>query len=85
MVSIVDNWSAHKSDHLCDWLASRDLQLEFGLPYSSDLNRIELCWAKVKAKLRAAKARTLLAAVRNALRSVSQQILSIGFIIVAIR
>ena len=45
-------------------------------PYSPDLNPIEKCWSKVKAALRAAKARTfdaLLDALRDALRDVSSE------------
>ncbi len=74
-IVLLDNLSAHKSDHSRATLEARGVQVIFLPPYSPDLNPIEQCWAKVKQALRAAKARTwdeLLAAVRNALLSVSQ-------------
>lgn len=74
-IVLLDNLSAHRSDHVRTALHARGVQLIFLPPYSPDLNPIEKCWAKVKAALRAAKARTwddLLVAVREALLSVSQ-------------
>ncbi len=71
---VMDNLSAHKSDHVRATLEARGVQVIFLPPYSPDLNPIEKCWAKVKQALRAAKARTwddLLVAVRDALWSVS--------------
>jgi transposase len=55
----VDNLSAHKSARIAQLIRARGARLEYLPPYSSDFNPIELCWAKVKAALRAAKARTL--------------------------
>lgn len=75
-ILLMDNLSAHKSDHARAVLEARGVQVIFLPPYSPDLNPIEKCWAKVKQALRAAKARTwddLVKAVRDALRSVSQR------------
>lgn len=73
-IVLMDNLSAHKSDHVRATLEARGVQVIFLPPYSPDRNPIEKCWAKVKQALRAAKARTwddLLVAVRDALLSVS--------------
>jgi transposase len=74
-ILLMDNLSAHKSDQVRAALQARGVQLIFLPPYSPDLNPIEHCWSKMKAALRAAKARTweeLVAAVREALLSVSR-------------
>jgi transposase len=74
-ILLMDNLSAHKSDQVRAALEARGVQLIFLPPYSPDLNPIEHCWSKMKAALRAAKARTwedLVAAVRDALLSVSR-------------
>jgi len=74
-ILLMDNLSAHKSAHVRTLLEARGVQLIFLPPYSPDLNPIEKCWAKMKAALRAAKARTwddLVAALRDALLSVSR-------------
>lgn len=74
-ILLMDNLSAHKSDHARATLETRGVQVIFLPPYSPDLNPIEKCWAKVKQALRAAKARSwddLLVAVREALLSVSR-------------
>jgi transposase len=74
-IVLADNLSAHKSPEAQRLIEVRGAQLEFLPPYSSDFNPIELCWSKVKAALRAAKARTfedLLDALAKALRSVSR-------------
>ena len=55
-------------------IEAQGVRVEFLPPYSPDFNPIELCWSKVKAALRTAKARTLdalLEAVATALRSIS--------------
>jgi transposase len=57
-ILLMDNLSAHKSASARAALEARGVQLIFLPPYSSDLNPIEQCWSKVKAALRAAKART---------------------------
>ena len=75
-IVVLDNLSAHKSARISQLIAARGARLEYLPPYSADFNPIELCWAKVKAALRAAKARTLdalIAALANALRAVTPQ------------
>ena len=57
-VVLIDNLSVHKSEVTQHYIAARGARLEFLPPYSSDLNPIELCWAKVKTVLRKRKART---------------------------
>ena len=73
-IVILDNLSAHTSETIRQLIEARGARLQFLPPYSPDFNPIELCWSKVKAALRAAKARTLdalLAALAKALRSIS--------------
>lgn len=73
-IVLLDNLSAHKSAEAQRLIEARGAQLLFLPPYSSDLNPIELCWSKVKAALRTAKARTfeaLLEALAAALHAVS--------------
>lgn len=75
-IVVMDNLSAHKAAHIEPLIAARGAQLLYLPPYSPDLNPIEKCWAKLKAYLRAAKARTfdaLIEAIAKALRSVSPQ------------
>jgi transposase len=74
-IVLADNLSAHKSAEALRLIDARGARLEFLPPYSSDFNPIELCWSKVKAALRTAKARTweaLLEALASALRAVSR-------------
>lgn len=73
-IVVMDNLGAHKNAHARQTIESRAARVEFLSPYSPDFNPIELCWAKVKAALRRAQAATadaLLAALADALRSVS--------------
>jgi transposase len=73
-ILVMDNLSAHTGDTIRQLVEAQGVRLEFLPPYSPDFNPIELCWSKVKAALRAAKARTLdalLEAVAQALRSIS--------------
>ena len=73
-IVVMDNLSAHTGETIRQLIEARGARLEFLPPYSPDFNPIELCWSKVKAALRAAKARTLealLEAVAKALRSIS--------------
>lgn len=73
-IVIMDNLSAHKSHRVRELIEARDAQLEYLPPYSPDLNPIELCWSKVKAVLRTAKAKTagaLVDAIRLGLLSVT--------------
>lgn len=55
---LIDNLSAHKAAPITAWIERCGARLHFLPPYSPDWNPIELCWAKVKAALRDAKART---------------------------
>jgi transposase len=71
---VMDNLSAHTGHAIRQLIEARGARLEFLPPYSSDFNPIELCWSKVKAALRTAKASTfeaLLEALALALRSIS--------------
>ncbi len=55
---LIDNLSAHQSNAIRQRIEACGARLHFLPPYSPDWNPIELCWAKVKAALRKAKART---------------------------
>jgi transposase len=73
-ILVLDNLSAHTGETIRQLVEAQGARLEFLPPYSPDFNPIELCWSKVKAALRAAKARTLEALVEaaaQALRSIS--------------
>jgi transposase len=73
-VVLIDNLSSHKGLSIQAAIEARGARLFFLPPYSPDLNPIELCWSKIKAALRTAKARTgeaLLDAFANALASIS--------------
>jgi transposase len=65
-VVLIDNLNVHQSEGTERLIGARGARLQFLPPYSSDLNPIELCWAKVKTMLRKLKARTVEALV-NAL------------------
>jgi hypothetical protein len=56
---ILDNLPAHKSEKAKMILKQRGAWFLFLLPYSPDLNPIEMAFAKLKAHLRSAKARTI--------------------------
>ena len=80
---LLDNLSVHKGSPVRSAIEARGAQIIFLPPYSPDLNPIELCWAKVKTALRAAKARTwdaLVDALASALRSVSPDDVEAWFI-----
>jgi transposase len=71
---IMDNLAAHKQVRIREAIEARGAQVVFLPPYSPDFNPIELCWSKVKARLRQAKARTfdaLVEALCEALRAVT--------------
>lgn len=75
-VVVMDNLAPHKHAVIRSLIAARGATVEFLPPYSPDLNPIEHCWAKVKAALRQAKARTfeaLVDALADALRAVLPQ------------
>ena len=56
---ILDNLSTHKIQNVRQLLSSRGIGLRYLPPYSPDLNPIEQAFAKLKAHLRQAAARTL--------------------------
>jgi transposase len=58
-VVILDNLSSHKSEKAKAILKARGAWFLFLPPYSPDLNPIEMAFAKLKAHLRTAKARTI--------------------------
>lgn len=71
---VIDNLSAHKGEPIGRLIEDCGARVHFLPPYSPDLNPIELCWAKVKTALRAAKARTfdaLVNALCDALRTIN--------------
>jgi len=73
-IVIVDGLPAHKAARVAQAIQACGARLQLLPPYSPDLNPIELCWAKVKTALRAAKARTFEAvveALKLALQSVT--------------
>ncbi len=57
-VVILDNLAVHKSTKAAQCLRRRGAWFLFLPPYSPDLNPIEMAFSKLKAHLRAAKART---------------------------
>ena len=71
---ILDNLSTHKIPSVERLLSARHVAVRYLPPYSPDLNPIELAFAKLKAHLRQAAARTLedlMDAVAAGLRSFS--------------
>ena len=73
-VVILDNLSAHKNAETIGLIMEAGVRVKFLPAYSPDLNPIEKMWSKVKAFLRAAKARTQAAlwdAIAKALASVT--------------
>ena len=73
-IVVLDNLSAHKNQETRDLIESVGAELWFLPPYSPDLNPIEKMWSKIKAILRALKARTekaLINAIAKALEAVT--------------
>jgi transposase len=73
-IVVMDNLPSHKVSGVRELIEEVGAQLWYLPPYSPDLNPIEKIFAKVKALLRKAKARTdsaLYRAIRNALRNVT--------------
>jgi transposase len=73
-VVVLDNLSAHKSEAARTAVEAAGGRLLFLPPYSPDFNPIELAFAKIKARLRAAAERTpdsLFAATATAIDAVS--------------
>ena len=58
-IVIVDNLSAHKVAGIHGAIARAGATLWYLPPYSPDLNPIELCFAKLKALVRAARCRSV--------------------------
>ena len=73
-IVILDNLSAHKSQHARELIESVGAELWYLPAYSPDLNPIEKMWSKIKSILRAFKARTkdtLIHAIAKALENVT--------------
>jgi transposase len=74
-VVVMDNLSSHKTRAVRAAFAAAGVGVVYLPRYSPELNPIELCWAKVKGRLRAVGARTregLRVAVAEALASVER-------------
>ena len=74
-VVILDNLGAHRAREVREAVEARGARLLYLPPYSPDFNPIELAFAKLKASLRRAGARTreaLEAAIRDGLAAVTQ-------------
>ena len=75
-IVVLDNLSSHKNQEAKEMIQKAGGEVRFLPPYSPDLNPIEKMWSKVKASLRATKARTqetLLQAIGHALNQVTPQ------------
>ena len=58
-IVVMDNLGAHKVDGVAECIQRTGASLLYLPPYSPDFNPIEKCWAQLKQRLRAAKARSL--------------------------
>lgn len=58
-VVVMDNLSSHKVEGVRALIEAAGAELLYLPPHSPDFNPIEKCWAKLKQKLRALKARSL--------------------------
>jgi transposase len=73
---VMDNLGAHKVDGVRELIEQTGASLCHLPPYSPDFNPIEKCWAQMKQKFRALKARsviTLQPALREALATLTPQ------------
>jgi transposase len=73
---VMDNLGAHKVDGVRQLIEQTGASLCYLPPYSPDFNPIEKCWAQLKQKLRALKARsviTLQQALSEALATLTPQ------------
>jgi transposase len=73
---VMDNLGAHKVDGVREIIKQTGASLCYLPPYSPDFNPIEKCWAQMKQKLRALKARsvtTLQQALGQALATLTPQ------------
>lgn len=57
-ILVLDNLGAHRASRIEEMAAGRGARVIWLAPYSPDFSPIELMWSKIKAALRAAKART---------------------------
>lgn len=74
-IVVMDNLSPHKSACIAEAIEAAGAEVWFLPPYSPDFNPIEKMWSKIKAFLRAAKARSyeaLLEAIAAALKTVTE-------------
>lgn len=58
-IVVMDNLGAHKVDGVAECIRQTGASLLYLPPYSPDFNPIEKCWAQIKQRLRALKARSL--------------------------
>lgn len=75
-IVIWDNIGIHDDQEIAETIAARGARLEFLPPYSPDLSPIEPAFSKMKAWLRAAKARVadaLVSALDEALSAITPQ------------
>ena len=75
-VVVMDNLSSHRGGKVRELIEGKGCELLYLPPYSPDLNRIEEAFAKLKALLRKAGARTreaLIEAMGRALEAVTAQ------------
>jgi len=73
---VMDNLGAHKVDGVRELIEQTGATLCYLPPYSPDFNPIQKCWAHVKQKLRALKARSVPAlqqALHEALATLTSQ------------
>lgn len=73
-IVVLDNLSAHKSQHVRELIESVGAELWYLPAYSPDLNPIEKMWSKIKSILRTLKTRTekaLITAIAHALKQVT--------------
>jgi transposase len=57
-ILVLDNLGAHRASRIKEMAEGRGAQVIWLAPYSPDFSPIELMWSKIKAAMRAAKART---------------------------
>ena len=70
-VVVMDNLAAHKGDRVKELIEERGCELLYLPPYSPDFNPIEEAFAKIKATVRKAEARTREALVEAIGRSIT--------------
>ena len=58
-IVVMDNLGAHKVAGVAELIRQTGASLLYLPPYSPDFNPIEKCWAQIKQRLRALKARSL--------------------------